>query len=355
MVRAQSAHGGSVAHEAKAGHAATTSGRIVVGDGDPEVRRMVQRVTEQAGFACTVALTGDEAVEIALESAPDLIVLGLDMASSSGSDVLRTLRSDAATRTIPIIVITETPPPSATHLLSLADDYILKPMSAEELVARLHVVLRRARVTADINPLSGLPGNASLLTEVARRLETGSRFAYLYIDIDNFGAYNDAYGFAAGDGVIAATAAVIDDAVERIAPARAFIGHIGGDDFVVLGDPEAAEPLARAIVRGFDARLPSLYRSADLDRGCVQVRDRRGALRTHPLMSLSIGVVRTDSREFSSPVAVGDVANEMKDVARSRHEGSTWAVDRRRASALPAVEEQPTLAPDESLEGMVSA
>lgn len=319
-----------MAIEAKAGHRANTLGRIVVGDSDPEVRRLVQRITEQAGFACTVADAGDEAVEIALETAPDLIVLGLDLASGSGSDVLRTLRSHAPTRSIPIMVVTGTPPPSATHLLALADDYILKPISAEELVARLHVVLRRARVLEDVNPLSGLPGNASVLGEVARRLDSGSRFAYLYIDIDNFRAYNDAYGFPAGDRAIATTAAAIEDAVTRIAPADPFIGHIGADDFVVLGDSEAAEPIARAVVRAFDACLPSLYRPADLDRGWVQVRDRRGSLQRHPVMSLSIGIVRTEWRDFSSPVAVIDVANEMKEVAR-RERGSSWAIDRRRA------------------------
>jgi len=309
------------------------SGRILIADEDAGVRDLVRRITEQAGFSCLVANGASDAVRLAAELAPDLAILGVDMAGPCGSDALRALRSDASTRMIPVIVLVDELAPSSMHLLAAADDYIKKPFTADELAARLHVVLRRARAVADVSPITGLPGNASILTEVGRRLDHSERFAYLCIDIDNFKSYNDAFGFAAGDEVITITGETICDAIQRVAPARSFVGHRGGDDFVVIADPDAAEPLVRMILREFDARVPSLYPPAVFERGYVEVRDRQGAVQTQPLMWLSIGVTGTDSKAFTSAVDVTDVAEEMMHVARQTH-GSTWAVDRRGSASV---------------------
>ena len=311
------------------------SGRILVADEDESVCALVRRITEQAGFTCTVADCGRDAMRLAIETTPDLVILGLGMAGPCGSDVLRALRTDATTRMIPTLVVIDEPVPSSTHIWAAADDYITKPFTADELAARLHVVLRRARAVTDVSPITGQPGSASILTEVGHRLDRKERFAYLCIDIDNFKAYNDAYGFAGGDEVIALTGATIRDAIEQVAPARTFIGHRGGDDFVVICDPDAAEPLARTIIREFDAHVPSLYPPADFERGYVAVRDRQGTMHEYRLMSLSIGIATTDGKEFSSPVEVVEVAIEMMHVA-GRTATSTWAVDRRRTSSVVA-------------------
>jgi diguanylate cyclase (GGDEF)-like protein len=113
------------------------------------------------------------------------------------------------------------------------------------------------------------------------RIEPGEPFALLYIDIDNFKAYNDYYSYQRGDEAIKLTASIILHAVGGKGGQRDFIGHIGGDDFVVLSSPDRAREVADEIVREFDEKIPALYSPADRDRGFIEVVNRQNVDR-HP-------------------------------------------------------------------------
>src|SRR5690242_16102065 len=236
--------------------------RVLVADDDEQVLALIARIVDRAGFELTVATDGLEAVRLAEETRPDILLLDVNMPGLSGSEVMARLRSNFWSKFIPVIFITGDATQSITHLLAGGDDYIVKPLVADELVARLHVALRRARTLREINPLTGLPGNTAIAGEMASRLGHGTPFACLYVDVDNFKPYNDTYGFAAGDKVIEAAGAAVLATLEDCPSPGNFIGHIGGDDFIVLTSPDLAERMASEIANRFDAAIKSFYPAA---------------------------------------------------------------------------------------------
>jgi diguanylate cyclase (GGDEF)-like protein len=180
----------------------------------------------------------------------------------------------------------------------------------------------------NLSPLTGLPGNIRIQEEIERMVRDGHSFAVLYCDLDNFKAYNDQKGFVRGDRLIQATARIIQDAVAEFAGAEGFVGHVGGDDFVAITPPDVAEEAAKRIVERFDAQIHEFYGPEDLERGFVEVEDRKGILQRLPLVGVSIGIATTTTRRFAHYGEAVAVATEMKQFAK-RESGSSYAIDRR--------------------------
>ena len=306
--------------------------RVLVVDDDPDIARFVEVNLRTYGYEVHVASDGLEALDKAHELRPELILLDVMMPKMDGFEVAQRLRSDPRSRNVSIIMLTAKAM-SADKVLGLtagADDYIIKPFDPIELVARVKGVLRRAREMKSMSPLTGLPGNLRIQDEIHRRVETGTPFALLYADLDNFKAYNDHYGFLRGDNAIQLTARVLQDVVTDMVGDDAFVGHVGGDDFTALSPPDLAERLCQAIVERFDREVASLYDPGDYQQGYVEVENRRGETQRFPILSISIGVATTARRRFSHREEAVAVATELKEYAK-RSEGSSWAIDRRSA------------------------
>jgi diguanylate cyclase (GGDEF)-like protein len=242
------------------------------------------------------------------------------MPNMDGLELTRRLREDPMTGTVSVILLTARGL-SADKLEGFAvgaDDYIVKPFDTPELLARIRGVLRRAKEMRAQSPLTGLPGNVRIEEEIDRRVAEGQAFAILYVDLDHFKSYNDHYGFMRGDQVIAVDVAGTD----------AFIGHVGGDDFVVVCRHEHATAVAERLVARFDTDIQVLYDDADRERGYIEVENRRGELQRFPLVSISIGIASTERRRFKHYAEAVAIATEMKSFTKS-HDGSSWAVDRR--------------------------
>lgn len=301
---------------------------ILVAEDDRDLGRMLREYLAMDGLRCEVAHDGRTAFERAVALRPQLIVLDLGLPELSGDEVFARLRADHRTRYTPVVFLTAAASrdDKVRHLRAGADDYITKPVDLDELSARLQTALRRARTLGGLNPLSGLPGNAAIHAEISGRLRGNVPFACLYVDIDSFKSFNDRYGFTRGDTMITALADSIITAVETHAD-DAFIGHIGGDDFVVVTTVERAEALASSIIEHFDARSRELHDEGDRAAGGFEAADRRGTLRRWPLTAVSVGVATASPGAFSSPAALAQRAAEMKCVAKRR--GRSVAVDRR--------------------------
>src|SRR6266545_66497 len=210
-----------------------------------------------------------------------------------------------------------------------ADDYLVKPFDTLELVARVRSTLRRNQEYREISPLTGLPGNTRILREIADRVRGGSDYAVCHIDIDRFKSVNDAYGFARGDEFICALARSLHRAVVAVGLPPAFLGHIGGDDFIVVCHPSQVRPLTERAVVDFEAAADGLYDPADAARGYLELTKRTGEIQRANLVTLSIGVAQSvDQRRYGDPREVVAVASEMKTVAKTQP-GSYVAVDRR--------------------------
>jgi len=298
---------------------------VLVVDDEDAVRDFVRVILDLAGFETSVASNGKEALEMSFQHPPDLVVLDVMMSDMSGYEVAEQLRRNSSTAGTTIIMVTAKTMTADViqGLKAGADDYVKKPFDPEELVTRAHAALTRTRSMRDRNPLTGLPGNAAIVTELANATTSGERFSFLYFDIDNFKAFNDHYGFLRGDQALLMAGRVISDYAKP-----AFVGHIGGDDFAVIATEAEAEALAEKIIDKFDSQAWRLYDPSDLAKGYIAVQDRRGEERNFPVMTLSVGIATTRWRRFEAAAEVIEIASEMKSLAKKQTK-SSWALDRR--------------------------
>ena len=302
---------------------------VLVVEDDEATRGALRALLDDAGYLCDEASDGERAVAAMRDARFDLVLLDLGLPGMSGADVHRELRRDPRTRFMPIVFLTAHSDRQVklAELEAGAEDFITKPYDADELLARVGAAVRRWSGLRAVNPLSGLPGNPTITEEIESRLARGEDFALLYVDIDRFKEFNDHYGFTRGDLVITMLAGVLT--LVAGSPAR-FVGHVGGDDFVLLARSEEAEALAEGITRRFDERIRSLYDPADRARGWIEAHDRRGRLRNIPIATVSIGIVNVPPGRFKGATAAARAAAEVKEVAK-RRPGSAWAVDRRKS------------------------
>jgi len=303
---------------------------VLIADDDRDIVRFVEVNLRLEGYEVITAHDGRDALAKALEVQPNLILLDVMMPLMDGFEVCTKLRDDGRSAHIPVIMLTAKSL-SADKVLGLtagADDYIIKPFDPMELIARVKTTLRRASEMRSLSPLTGLPGNNRIEQEISHRMELGMPVAVAYADLDNFKSYNDRYGFLRGDEVISLFAQVLRRAALESAGPEGFVGHIGGDDFVALVPPEAAERFATRLIADFDARIPSLYDPEDAVAASIEVEDRQGQLRRFPIVSVSLGIASSARRSFTDHRGLVATATELKGVAK-RDPGSSYALDRR--------------------------
>lgn len=295
---------------------------VLVADDEKSIKELVGRSLEGRNYRVTGAGDGSEALRLARAQRPELILLDLEMPGKNGREVLRELKQSAQTRLIPVMMLTGSSEISdKTAMFELgADDYITKPFAPAELAARMDGLLKGARGRAS-DPLTRLPGGAVTEEEVGRRIRAGRPFSFLSLDIDNFTAYNTAYGHAAGDELLLETAELLLSALGKAGREDDFAGHMGGDDFAALCAPGKAEAVARNITDGFD-RAAGLFRP-----GGGAFRPSACAI---PAISLSIAVVSSLRRRLDHYARVLDIAAEVKRHLKRRETcSSAFLLDRR--------------------------
>ena len=301
--------------------------RILVADDDPEIVRLVELNLRMEGYDVVIAYDGEEAMQVVNEQMPALVLLDIMMPKLDGYEVCERIRADGRTRHISIIMLTAKSL-SADKIVGLtagADDYVLKPFDPMELVARVRSTLRRSKEMRAVSPLTGLPGNVQIEDEIRERHRAGEAIAICHADLDNFKGYNDRYGFLQGDRAITYTAAVLREVAESMA--GAFLGHLGGDDFVLVVPAKDAEVICERAIASFDRGAADLYEPDDAARGFIEVEDRCGRMMRYPILTLSIGV-GLSAEDVSDYREIVDAATEMKTFAK-RQAGSVYAIDRR--------------------------
>jgi len=305
---------------------------VLVVDDDPFIARLLEIELRAAGYEVRVAGDGERALDLARERCPELVLADVMMPTMDGFELTRRLRQDSHTASVSVIILTARGL-SADKLEGFsvgADDYIVKPFDTPELLARIRGVLRRAKEMRAQSPLTGLPGNVRIEDEIEGRVLAGDMFAVLYADLDHFKAYNDHYGFMRGDQAIQFSGRLIQEVALAAGGPNTFVGHVGGDDFVVVCQADDAERVAEQLAERFDREAPELYNEEDRRRGYVEVASRRGEAQRFPIISLSIGVATTTRRRFAHYAEAVAVATEMKSFTKKKTTpGSSWAVDRR--------------------------
>lgn len=205
----------------------------------------------------------------------------------------------------------------------------LSILAEQTAVAVGNIYLYQETINAlDANPLTKLPGNISINERLRNDTEKGTPFAVCYVDIDEFKAFNDHYGFEAGDRAICQTADILTNAMKNRGNPQDFIGHIGGDDFILATTPDKVECLCEEIIKNFDRNAPSLYSSQDREKGYIISKDRQGKIRKFSLMSISIAVISNVYKEINHVVQISELGAELKEYAKSL-KGSVYVRDKR--------------------------
>jgi GGDEF domain-containing protein len=188
----------------------------------------------------------------------------------------------------------------------------------------------------DASPLTHLPGGIAIENLTKKRLAEGAPLAFCVVDLANFKSFNDRYGYARGNEVIMATARIITEAAAKHGGPQDFIGHIGGDDFVIITVPDAYEEMCSKIIEAFDNTILSFYDPEDREQGHIMGKTRQGKEISFPIMTVSIAVVTNQLRGLKSHIQVSEIAAELKTFAKSFPK-SMYVTDRRK-DGLPDTE-----------------
>ncbi|PIQ82574.1 MAG: diguanylate cyclase response regulator [Candidatus Omnitrophica bacterium CG11_big_fil_rev_8_21_14_0_20_64_10] len=304
--------------------------KVLVVDDDPDIRDVIRLTLEEEGYEISEAPNGAEGVEQVRQSPPDLILLDFTMPKMDGGQVCQALKKDLLLQHVPIIMLTSRGE-VADKVQGInvgADDYMTKPFEPAELLARVQMIVRRTARSLDANPLTKLPGNATILEQIQAKIDAKEPAAICYIDLDKFKAFNDTYGFERGDTLIKATGQMLLIAMRELGNPDDFLGHIGGDDFVMITTPDKAEGICRKIVRDFAEAAPQYYSEKDRTRGYIEAEDRDKQVKRFDLMTISIAVVTNENRELTHVAEVAQIGAELKEWAKERG-GNRWVRDRR--------------------------
>ncbi len=294
----------------------------------------------QHGYEVAVASSVDEAMRLAKSDPPDLFLIAAQMGTVDGFDLCEQFKQDPLFMNTPVIFITKGGSAREIDRSFAAGgvDYIKKPCHLSEFLARVrtHIHLFRLmrevealkEAAIDSNPLTHLPGNNRILARVEESVAANLDECVIHVDLDNFKPYNDAFGFSLGDDVLLFTAKILQTAVQDICPDSGYLGHVGGDDFVLVVLAGEAENIGRKIVADFDVGVLDFYSEEDRKRGYIKAFNRRGKRANIPFVSISMGGVMLRKRSFAHSVEVFSICAEVKKAAKAVP-GSNLFLDRR--------------------------
>lgn len=270
-------------------------------------------------------------LEVALRNIPALIIIDEDKSDINIVEFCKSIRSNEDNSITPIIVVSSNK--DINHKVEVlrtdVEYYIEKPIDDEYFYYTIKNIVGLLTKNRGISPLTGLPGNVQIQAEMKKRLLNKETFAILYFDLDNFKAYNDVYGFSNGDEIIKFTARTISKHIHQIPNSDNFIGHVGGDDFVAIIGKTDYDLVCQNIIAEFDKYAVDFYNEVDIERGYVEVANRRGIIEQFPLTTISIAVLEVDSKIYKTTLEIGEIASQIKHQAKTVL-GSTYVINRRR-------------------------
>jgi PleD family two-component response regulator len=290
-----------------------SEGRILVVEDDADIANMLQLYFKSQGYEVHVASRGGVALDLARQKMPNVIVLDIMLPDLDGYEVCRRLRTNLRTSHIPIIFLTQKDERSdKIHGLELgADDYITKPFDVEELRLRVRNTIKSAEVASLTSPSTGL-ASGRLIEQQLRELMQMESWGILYIGIKGLDAFSETYGFVAGEDVLRFTGMVLNHAVELLGTPADFVGHIGGDDFIIVSDANTVTALREEIIKQFDEDVGTHYDFMTRMQGYLVVKDEEDHTTQTPLMSLEIGTLRSADGPFTDIREITEAAAEAR-------------------------------------------
>ena len=273
-----------------------------------------------------------ESIDVALKDIPALIIINEDTISESATEICHKIKNNDDNAITPVIVATSNiAREHRIKVLKAGTTYFIKnPVDFEYLYYTIQNIINLLYINRKVSPLTNLPGNVQIQAEMKKRLMKRKFFAMLYIDLDNFKAYNDVYGFSNGDEIIKFTARTIIKNVHSKEDDNNFIGHIGGDDFIAIVEDSDYERICQNIIIEFDKNIKKYFSEDDITKGYLEVPNRKGIIEEFPLTTISVGVVEVDPGRFNNTLEIGEAGAQVKHLSKTIS-GSTYVIDRRKS------------------------
>jgi len=287
--------------------------RLLIVEDDRDISNMLQIYFKGQGYEVDVALRGSTALDKTRQSLPNLIILDIMLPDIDGFEVCRILRTHTRTSHVPVIFLTQKDERS-DKLAGLelgADDYITKPFDIEELRLRVQRAITRAEQQSLTDPRSGLPAGR-LIEEQLRQIIRQKNWAYMDIRIKHFEPFKETYGFVAGDDVLRFTGMLIGEVLDELGTASDFIGHAGGDSFMIVTAVEVASAVRDRLKQRFAEEVLSHYNFLDREQGYIRIVNKDGKIEQSPLMKLAVGVVSPAEYQFADIREITELAAEAR-------------------------------------------
>jgi PleD family two-component response regulator len=287
--------------------------RLLIVEDDTDISKMLKIFFSGQNYEVDTALRGADALEKTRQNLPHLIVLDIMLPDIDGFEVCRILRTHTRTSHVPIIFLTQKDERS-DRLQGLelgADDYITKPFDIEELKLRVQRAIARAEQQSLTDPRSGLP-SGRLIEEQLRRIIRLESWSFLDMRIKNFEPFRDVYGFVAADNVLRFTAMLLGEVVDEVGTENDFIGHAGGDNFIIITTQEDSESIQKRVTERFANEVLAHYTFIDRERGYIVTEAGDGSEQRTGLMTLALGEVSPSKYDFADIREITELAAEAR-------------------------------------------
>lgn len=301
-------------------------GTILIVTPDPSTAMIIQNAL--AGMGNIVHFQHlQQAFDQIYENVPDLLIYDLRDHQES-PNLLNTLKEDPFFAHLPVLIIIGPDQAFPDWRTLPVEDFIRHEEIEKDIRIKTELCIVRSQRIVEVNPLTRLPGNISINRQIQGRIDKGIPFALAYADLDYFKPFNDKYGFSRGDDVLKIMGRLLFIIVTNKSLKDVFVGHIGGDDFICIMEPQLIEETCKELIDSFDRIVPSFYDAADREAGYIQSLSREGKAQKFPIMTISIGVAIAQPGVFSHYGEVTSLASEMKSYAK-KQTTSSYQINRR--------------------------
>lgn len=275
----------------------------------------------------------EEGIVQILNKKPDLFIINEENTNKTSLELLKHIKIDLKEKTCPVGIVSNNPSKKYRNknIEKGAMFFYRTPVDTELIKNNIKNIVETINLNTNLNSLTGLPSNIEIQNELKQRYEKGETFAILYLDLDNFKAYNDVYGFGIGDELLKYTAQAIKDVIfKKYSDKDPFVGNIGGDDFIAIINTVEYEEICEEVIERYEQDLDDFFVKEDLEKGYLEVANRRGIFEKFPLTSISIGLVEVTKGKFKNVLEIGEAGAQVKAKAKEIG-GSSYVIDKRKA------------------------